>query len=333
MQLSDSKKKLLRLLSSGQFRSGNFLGTQLGISRTSVWKQINALAELGLEVDAVPGRGYRLACALELLDECLIRSRLGEEVNRRIGAFFIHDRIDSTNRFLGEVLLSPQLNGAVCLAESQSAGRGRIGRTWVSPFGNNIYMSLAWHFEAGPANLSGLSLAVGVAVIRALRATGVSGLGLKWPNDILWEQRKLGGILIELSGDAQGPCKAIIGLGLNGEIWPEQGAAIGQEWVDLATIAKQERPERNRLIAALLNEMLPVVANFDQSGFGPFLAEWQAADCLRGKQVVLYLGNYTIEGRVAGIDEQGMIQLVSGNGELRSYASGEVSFHPNRVGE
>ncbi|MGH8552593.1 MAG: bifunctional biotin--[acetyl-CoA-carboxylase] ligase/biotin operon repressor BirA [Methylococcales bacterium] len=326
MNLSTSRKKLLRLLSDGRFRSGTSLANELGVSRTSVWKHIGSLCKLGIEIDAVTGRGYRLPRPLELLDETVIRSGLEANVNKRIGALHIHDRIDSTNRFLGSGLSGPESKGAICLAESQTAGKGRNGKNWISPFGNNIYLSLAWRYPDGPAALSGLSLAVGVAVVRTLSALGVPDIRLKWPNDIVWNGKKLGGILIELFGDAHGPCSVIIGLGLNCAMSPDQGAAIEQEWVDLDIITHRSQPGRNRLIASLINQILPVVAEFNQSGLTPFLAEWRRVDWLQGKQVVLHMGNREIAGTVAGINDEGLIQLYTRDGELRSFASGEVSF-------
>ena len=326
MELTSSQKKLLLLLSDGRFRSGSFLAGKLGISRTGVWKHINNLSELGLEIHAVSGRGYKLERSLELLDEGAIRSSLKADVRARIGAFSVHDRIDSTNRFLSDRSTDAGPNGAICLAESQTAGKGRNGRSWISPFGNNIYLSLAWQYPGGPASLSGLSLAVGVAVVRALAASGIDGLGLKWPNDILWEGKKLGGILIEVSGEVQGPCTVVIGLGLNYKMSKGQGEAIDQDWIDLETISPESKPGRNHLAAALINEILPAVSQFDRTGLAPFLAEWRASDCMRGKEVVLNMGKQVIAGTVAGISDEGLIQLYTSKRKFCSFASGEVSF-------
>ncbi|MCI0654190.1 MAG: biotin--[acetyl-CoA-carboxylase] ligase [Methylococcaceae bacterium] len=317
-------------MSDGRFHSGNFLAKELGISRTSIWKHVSGLSGLGIPIDAVSGRGYRLVRSLELLDETLIRPALTHDVIEATGAFYIHDRIDSTNRFLSSLPAGPGLKGAICLAESQTAGKGRGGRRWISPFGNNVYMSLAWQYPGGPACVSGLSLAVGVAAVRALVAMGITDLGLKWPNDILWHGKKLGGILIELWGEAQGPCTIVVGLGLNYAMSAAEGAAIEQEWVDLDTINNRSKPGRNRLVASLINEILPAVANFDQSGLMPFLSEWRALDCMHGKTVDLHLAGHEISGIVSGISDEGLIQLYTSDRELRSFASGEVSFHPRR---
>ncbi|MGH8550636.1 MAG: biotin--[acetyl-CoA-carboxylase] ligase [Methylococcales bacterium] len=272
----------------------------------------------------------RLGRALELLDESVIRSSLKDEVIERVGAFYIHHRIDSTNHFLSSVSPGPGFNGAICLAESQTAGEGRNGRRWISPFGKNVYLSLGWQYPGGSASVSGLSLAVGVAVARALFALGITGLGLKWPNDILWNGKKLGGILIELWGEVQGPCSVVVGLGLNYAMSPAEGAEIEQEWVDLDTATDRSKPGRNRLVASLINEILPAVAGFDHTGLAPFLSEWRALDCMQGKHAVLHMAGREIPGIVAGISAEGLIQLYQSNRELRSYASGEVSFHPGR---
>lgn len=328
MDLSDSRKKLLRLLSGGGFCSGSFLADQLGTSRTTVWKQIGSLTEFGLEIDAVSGRGYRLIRPLELLDEGRIRSQLKASVNKRIREFYIHDQIDSTNRFLSSKLSESGTHGSICLAESQTAGKGRGGRTWVSPFGHNIYFSLAWRYSGGPASVSGLSLAIGVSVVRALSALGISDLGLKWPNDVLWNGKKLGGILIELSGDTHGPCAVVVGLGLNYAMSRDVGAAICQEWVDLDTITHASNPGRNQLVASLINEILPAVAEFDQTGLGPFLIDWRGLDGMKGKDVVLHMGSRKFAGTVVGISDDGLILLNTDDEGIRTFASGEVSFRP-----
>lgn len=313
-------------MSDGRFRSGSMLACELGISRTSVWKQISSLSELGLEIHAVSGRGYRLAQPLELLDEGAIRSLLDADVRERIDALFIHDRIDSTNRFLSDRSVEIGRNALICLAESQTAGKGRNGRAWVSPFGSNIYLSLACKYPGGPASISGLSLALGVAVLRALSASGIEGPGLKWPNDLLWNGKKLGGILIELSGDVHGPCTVVVGLGLNYWMSQSQGAAIDQDWIDLDTISPESGLGRNCLVATLINRMLPVLSDFDRTGLAPFLAEWRAADCMRGKEVVLHVGAQAVTGTVEGINDEGLIQLLTPAHTITSFASGEVSF-------
>lgn len=314
------------MLAQADFRSGSDLAAELGISRTAVWKKLKALSEIGLEFSAVSGRGYRLTHPLELLDETRIMPALDEAVRDSVGIPVIHDRIRSTNQFLIDRYRAGETGPAVCLAESQSAGRGRSGRTWVSPFGCNIYLSVSWVYQSGPGAISGLSLAAGVAVMRVLEQFNIAGAGLKWPNDILWEGRKLGGILVEVSGDAHGPCLAVVGLGLNLYLSREPAADIDQPWVDLHSINAGQAPGRNALVAALLNRIVPVVSDIDRTGLEPYLREWRQWDCMTGKEAVLHLGEQTIRGEVDGINDDGRIRFVLESGEIRTFSSGEVSF-------
>jgi BirA family biotin operon repressor/biotin-[acetyl-CoA-carboxylase] ligase len=215
----------------------------------------------------------------------------------------------------------------VCLAEYQTAGKGRRGRTWVSPFGHNIYVSLLWRFQDGPAAIAGLSLAIGVAVIRALRQAGITEAGLKWPNDIYWRGRKLAGILIEVSGESSGPCHAVIGLGLNLYLPPVQAEAIEQAWVDLQQIVGEPFTlQRNRWVALLLNEIVPVVADYPTRNLSDYVSEWRNYDCMSGQAVNIFMGEQVFAGIVRGVDDQGLLLLEDDAGNLRTFASGEVSF-------
>jgi BirA family biotin operon repressor/biotin-[acetyl-CoA-carboxylase] ligase len=198
-----------------------------------------------------------------------------------------------------------------------------LGRTWLSPFGGNICLSVLWHFDDHSV-IAGLSLAVGVAVTRALIKAGVSGVGLKWPNDILWQGRKLGGILVEVSGEVHGRHAVIIGIGLNVYISPERGRIIDQAWVDLTQIAGNAPPSRNHLIALTLNELLPMLRDFGQSGLPAVLDEWRAYHCLDGQAVTLHQGARRISGRVAGVTDRGLLVLDCGDEGRREFASGDV---------
>jgi BirA family biotin operon repressor/biotin-[acetyl-CoA-carboxylase] ligase len=215
--------------------------------------------------------------------------------------------------------------GYVCLAERQTAGRGRRGGNWVSPFGSNVYLSVSWGFNTGTAALSGLSLVVGVAVARVLRASAAADIGLKWPNDILWAGRKLAGILIEMSGEATGPCTAVVGIGINVRMPAHQGATIGQPWVDLTEVMAGEPLGRNELVAQLLNSVLPTLESFEKKGLEPFLDEWHRLDVFHGKNVVLKQPAGEVAGRVMGVDARGCL-LLDHDGVQRSYGSGEVSL-------
>ncbi len=339
MQFSHKQKKLLHILSDGLFHSGSDLAEQLEISRSAVWKQINTLESFGIQIVAVSGKGYRLAHAIELLDKSKLLSSLSSACSSLITELVLHDQIDSTNGYLTALTYAhPEKTGVVCLAEQQTAGRGRRGRQWVSPFGCNIYCSLLWRFSEGPASLSGLSLAIGVAVIEALKLHGIQEVGLKWPNDIYWRQKKLGGILVEVSGETDGPCSAVIGLGLNLFVDTEAATAIEQDWVDIEQIQKyyhqqqsgtakaQPTLSRQQLLATLLEKLIAVSHHYTQQSFAQYCDAWRQYDCMQGLQVSLFMGNNQIEGTVVGINDEGLLLLQTETGKVQSFASGEVSF-------
>lgn len=327
MNISEKQKKILTLLADGEFHSGTELADALSISRSAVWKQLNGLAELGLSHSAVSGKGYRLDKSLELLAASKIREAVDDQAGALISSLEIHDQIDSTNRYLVESARNNALSGSVCFAEYQTAGKGRRGRQWVSPYGSNIYLSILWRFQQGPAVISGLSLAIGVAVIRALKQHQIDDVGLKWPNDIYSQGKKLGGILVEVSGETDGPCSAVIGLGLNVFLPETQAQGITQAWTDLSKITGQNRLFRNKLAGILLNHLLPVIAEYEGVGIKAHLDEWRGYDCLTGKSATLYIGQQQFEGMVRGIDDNGMLLMERRDGSMQVFASGEVSFN------
>lgn len=326
MNISDKQKKILSLLADGEFHSGTELADMLGVSRSAIWKHLNSLAELGLQHSAVSGKGYRLDNALELLDAAKIKEAISDQAGALISSVEIHDQIDSTNRYLVERSHNNGPSGSVCFAEHQTAGKGRRGRQWVSPYGSNIYLSILWRFQQGPAAISGLSLAIGVAVIRALKQHQIGDIGLKWPNDIYSQGKKLGGILVEVSGETGGPCSAVIGLGLNLFLPETQAEGITQAWTDLSKITGQSRLLRNQLAGTLLNHLLPVIAEFENTGIRAYLDEWRSYDCLSGKSATLFIGQQQFDGIVRGIDDSGMLLIERTDGTVQTFASGEVSF-------
>ena len=324
--LSMSKSTLLPLLADGEFRSGQELADVLGVSRTAVWKQVNRLAEeSGIEIESVKGKGYRIPGGIDLLSADGVLDALAPRPLSLLSRLAVLDSVDSTN---AEVLRWAQEGGApgmVCTAEQQTVGRGRRGRQWVSPYASNLYLSLLWEFSQGAAALEGLSLAVGVAVARALRACGAAAVQLKWPNDVLHDGRKLGGILLEMSGDAAGSCRVVVGVGLNVAMPATAANAIDQAWTDLKTISAGELPGRNRLLAELLNELLPLVADFEQQGFKHWREEWMALDAFDGAPVVLHTGSGELAGIARGVDQRGALQLESTTG-VQSVYGGEISL-------
>ena len=327
MALSDKQHQLLALLADGQFHSGSALAMSLNISRSAVWKQVLGLTELGITSVAVRGKGYKLDRPLQLLDAQHINNLLTAQNQALIQTLQVVPHIASTNSYLLE-LGRQNRTGVVCFAEQQSAGKGRRGRHWVSPFGSNIYLSILWRYELhGPDVLSGLSLAVGVAVVRALTSLGITGVGLKWPNDLIHQGKKLGGILIEVSGESAGPCYAVVGLGLNVHLAASQASGIDQAWTDISQILGAANSlSRNRLAASLLNELLPVISQFEHTGLAAYLAEWRRYDCLNGQTTNLFVGNQHYSGTVLGIDNNGLLLFAKADGNPQAFASGEVSF-------
>ncbi|MGE0082591.1 MAG: bifunctional biotin--[acetyl-CoA-carboxylase] ligase/biotin operon repressor BirA [Thiohalomonadaceae bacterium] len=320
-----STETLVRLLADGRFHSGEWIGERLGVSRAAVWKSIKALEALGLRVDAVKGRGYRLARPLELLDAERIRAGIAPSVCARIKSLDVHFTIDSTNRYLAGAARNEIGEAHVCLAETQTAGRGRRGRSWCSPFGSNVYLSVAWRFAEGPARLGGLSIALAVASAQALKRLGVPGIQLKWPNDLWLDGRKVAGLLLEVSGELQGPSLVIAGIGVN--MGMPEDAEIDQPWADLHSVSPGL--SRNEVAGALVEAMIGALERFAGAGFEPFRREWEPLDAVHGKVVLLQLPNASVKGVAAGIDGTGALMLVTGAG-LQRFASGEVSL---RVGD
>ena len=318
--------RLIQALADGRFHSGEVLARDLGISRAAVWKHLQGLkAKLGVDVQAVSGRGYRLADSIELLEQDVIMAALPGPVREQIGGLVLHHQVDSTNSWLLERAAGKTLSGSVCLAEQQTAGRGRRGRSWISPFGSNIYLSVLWHYSLAPAQLSGLSLAAGLAVVRALEKLGVRGIGLKWPNDVLADGCKLAGLLLEVLGEAGGPSQVVVGVGVNVRMSTRQGAEIDQPWTDLASMPDARDYSRNRLAALLIEHLVVMLDAFETQGLAPLLEEWGRYDLLQGRRVVLTRGDQRIEGTHRGVDAQGALLLAQGD-RVQVHHAGEVSL-------
>ncbi len=313
---------LTTLLADGAPHSGAALAARFGVTRAAVWKQIEALRALGLPVETVTGRGYRLAWPLELLDADRLRTELPAGIRARLGTLDVRWETDSTSsELLRRAAGLPDLS--LCFAERQTAGRGRRGRAWASPPGGNLYLSLLKRFDGGMAGLSGLSLAVGVALMRALAACGARGCGLKWPNDVLADGRKLAGILVELGGEFLGPCHAVIGIGVNLRLPPALCVAIDQPVADLHGITA-EPPGRHRFAAALIGHLIEALDEFVAHGFAPFRAAFEKADLLRGQPLRVLTAQGVREGVGAGVDARGALCVQSGAGML-TFDSADVS--------
>jgi BirA family biotin operon repressor/biotin-[acetyl-CoA-carboxylase] ligase len=310
---------LLRLLADGEFHSGQVLGNALGITRAAVWKQLQSLeADLGIEAHKVRGRGYRLAHPLMLLNaDSLIRFGCPHTWSTHIV-----ETVDSTNaealRSIGQGAHTPLL----VLSERQTAGRGRRGRQWVSPFAENLYYSLVLRIDGGMRQLEGLSLVVGLAVMNVLHEMGISRAGLKWPNDVLVDGRKIAGILLELIGDPADICHVIIGIGVNVNM--QATADVDQAWTSMR-LERGSLIDRNEVAGRISCKLNALFARHRAEGFAAFQSEWDQAHLWQGRPVALLSGERSVEGVVLGVDKLGALRLDVG-GEERSFSGGELSL-------
>ena len=317
------ERELLQRLIAGPL-SGDTLAKEAGLTRAAMWKRMQALREAGVEIEAQAGRGYALRHPLELLDADVISAALPAAVNARVAALEVAWTLDSTN---SELLRrdTPSQGVAVLLAERQTGGRGRRGRDWTSPLAAHLYISVARQFSGGLARLGGLSLVAGVAVAQALHQAGHAQVQLKWPNDLVVQDRKLGGLLVEGGGEHAGPVRAVIGLGLNVRLPATAAAAIDQPWTDLARLLDATAlPPRNAIAAAVLAHLLPALDAFDHEGLAPFLPRYAALDALCGRPVRVSSGDTAIEGQAAGLAADGGLRVATAAGE-RIFHAGEVS--------
>ncbi len=319
-----TRLKILHLLIDGRFHSGSDLGAVLNISRAAIWKQIKALTELGFDIYSVKGRGYCLNQPPELLHEPTIKNQFSPQAKQIIKQLDLMFDVDSCNDFLMRSLEQGDIHGHVTLAEYQTKGRGRRGTAWISPPGAGIYLSIGWHFNETPTDLSCLSLSVGVAVVRALRSVALENVGLKWPNDIYCNNRKLGGILIESKGENAGPTDVILGVGINVALPEASRREIDQPSIDIASVLSVI-PSRNTLAAALINELFNILVDYQEHGFTKDIDEWRALDCAEGKKAILTTTGQNNIGRVLGIDDNGQL-LMSVDGYIQKFTSGQISF-------
>ena len=346
--------KLLRILSDGEYHSGEELGKLLGISRTAIWKQMQKVEALGLPVESQKGCGYRVAGGLDLLIHGMVYKQLSSKARGLLRQLDIEATVTSTNELAKKRAESAHSSGLVILAEQQTNGRGRRGRDWKSPYGCNLYLSLVWGFDGGVSALEGLSLAVGVAVRKAIMRMGVEPsahkelsahkessankeslanqepsaskvpLELKWPNDLLWKKRKVGGILLEVIGDPAGFCQIIIGVGLNVAMSKNHAEDIDQGWANLVELG-QGGASRNELAGAVVDELLLLLDKYHELGFKHYRDEWHQYDAYANEIVTLLLMDKSVEGVARGVDHSGALRLEI-NGEIKTFSGGEVSL-------
>ncbi|KTC56299.1 biotin--protein ligase [Pseudomonas fluorescens ABAC62] len=310
---------LLELLKDGRFHSGEALGAALGISRSAVWKQLQHLeAELNLPVHKVRGKGYQLASPLVFLNS--------EEIARLAPALSwpirIYNSVDSTNAEALRLAAVESGTPYLVLAEQQTAGRGRRGRKWTSPFAQNVYYSLVVRIEDGLRQLEGLSLVVGLAVMQTLRESGVQAAALKWPNDVLVGPKKIAGILLELVGDPADICHVVIGIGINANM--QKADEVDQQWTSVH-LETGSSIDRNYLVARLCMQLQGYLERHKASGFAALQEEWERNHAWQGRSVSLIAGVNRVDGIVLGVDHQGGLRL-SSDGAEKTYSGGELSL-------
>ncbi|MHB1216336.1 MAG: biotin--[acetyl-CoA-carboxylase] ligase [Thiobacillus sp.] len=319
---------LLRRLSDGRFHSGQALACEFDLSRSSIFNMLAQAESMGMTIHAVRGRGYRLPDPVEWLDGGTVARRLGTAS----GAYTIHilDSVDSTNTALLSAALDGAADGTLFCTEYQHAGKGRRGRQWHSVLGGSLTFSVLWRFENGLQSLSGLSLAAGLAIARAVNRHSKHTARLKWPNDVLVDYRKLAGILVEVQGEVHGPAFAVVGIGLNVRLNEAQRDAVDQAVVDLAEMGVTVG--RNQLLADCLLELHAVLALFRQHGFAALREDWLALDAYAGKAVALNLpDSRSIQGLASGVDETGAFLLRDAQATLHPYSGGEISLRLDAV--
>jgi len=326
-KLNPNIGRLITILSDAEIHSGADLAKKLKMTRAGVWKLIQRLEHYGIPVESFKARGYRLTSPISLYDEKQIRRLIKPaDANKKI-RFEIYETMPSSNQYLKTEISNqglPQNEITICLTEQQTEGRGRLKRKWHSPFGSNIYCSCHYPFQLEMSELAGLSLVVSIAIMRALHSLGIrEDVGIKWPNDIFWQGKKLGGSLIELIAEANHISHAVIGIGLNVNM--VEAKKIDQPWVSLSQILG-EHQDKNQILTTLLNNLLICLDEFNVSGFTEFAKEWKQYDLLKDRKLTLLNGSKKVQGQAAGIDREGCLLLKLSNNKIKSFSSGDVTI-------
>ncbi|HIG8799650.1 bifunctional biotin--[acetyl-CoA-carboxylase] ligase/biotin operon repressor BirA [Raoultella terrigena] len=307
---------LISILADGEFHSGEQLGERLGMSRAAINKHIQTLRDWGVDVFTVPGKGYSLPEPVQLLNEELIAGQIDQ------GRVTVLSVIDSTNQYLLDRLNELQ-SGDACVAEYQQAGRGRRGRKWFSPFGANLYLSIYWRLEQGPAAAVGLSLVIGIVIAEVLQSLGADKVRVKWPNDLYLQDRKLSGILVELTGKTGDAAQIVSGAGINLAMRRVESDVVNQGWISLQEAGVSI--DRNALAARLIKELRAGLQLFEQEGLAPYLSRWEKLDNFLNRPVKLIIGDKEIFGISRGIDTQGAL-LLEQDGVIKPWVGGEISL-------
>lgn len=307
---------LIEILADGNIHSGEQLGESLGMTRAGINKHIQTLRSWGIDVQTVAGKGYQLDAPMNLLNADSVNKNIKGEPASVIPV------IDSTNQYLIQ-RISALKSGDVCIAEYQSAGRGRRGRQWISPFGRNLYLSMYWKLEQGPAAAIGLSLVVGVIMAEVLQKLGADGVKVKWPNDLYLNDKKLSGILVELTGKTGDVAHIVTGIGINIAMSKNQTEAINQQWINLEQVGI--KIDRNELACEITNALREAFVQFEKQGLSVFIERWKRLDNFMDRRVKLIIGEKEIFGIAKGINDQGAL-LLEQDGKIIPYIGGEISL-------
>jgi len=315
----ESLAKIVHILSDGRYHDGTSIGESVQMTRSAVWKTIKKLVNYGVKIDSVKGKGYILPEPLVLLDINNIKKNIANNMD-----IVLFETIDSTNHYLKSFknIKTPK----VCIAEKQTHGKGRFNREWYSPFGKNLYFSCLYPFQKDVSELAGLSLLTSLAIVKTLQHFGIQDLlSVKWSNDVVHDNKKISGNLIEVQAETHAACQAIIGVGINVNMLHDDSQAISQQWTSLGKILGQS-VDRNVLCSVLINYLLAYLQRFDTGGFAPFVKEWNELDCLMNKTISLNNVNNQFVGRMLGINNQGYLLLELPNGDVRTFSSGETTI-------
>lgn len=318
-KLNKNLVKVVSILNDGEYHDGTTMGEKLQMTRSAVWKTIKKLQSYQIKIDSIKGKGYALLEPLILLD-C---NKIKKNITYKKIDLKIFESLESTNEYLKEFKDSDTIK--ICLAEQQTHGKGRLNREWHSPFGKNIYLSCLYPFKKDVSELSGLSLVMCLAVVKTLRNCGIyDSLYVKWPNDIVYSNKKLSGGLIEIQAETHGTCQAVIGIGINVNMLSDNNK-ITQAWTSLQKILNKY-VDRNHLSINLINNLIDYLYRFDEHGFPMFIQEWINADCLSNQVITVKNMNQHCVGKVTGINEQGHLMLSMGDGTVRAFSSGDTSI-------
>ncbi len=315
---------ILRLLSDGQFHSGVQLAEVLGVSRTTISNRIAQWNTQGVVIDSVTGKGYRLHSPIQWLNKEQVWSKISSSVQQHIFSFDVLQFVSSTNDVVAKNLAQQHQSGIICITEMQGAGRGRRGREWLSPPAGNFYGSVGWIFNDGFSVIEGLSLAVGVAIIKAMESVGASDLELKWPNDVLHQGKKIAGILIEMTGEVGGPCQVVVGVGVNLQLPEVIKQQITQPVTDLYSICGHA-VNRQIITAEIISEIISLLSGYDKTGFSKWQNEWLSYDAFKNKPILIIGMQEPLHGIARGVDEHGNL-LLETEGDMMKVYGGEVSL-------